>query len=225
MKMSEAFGRLYHYGYDPYNSADLFVWRAKWLLSTLYGKFAGGVQPKRMYKMKKRDEIEQPGSCLNKAAEDEPLFVLRAKDPHAPGAVEHWASNAQQTGLHEPAKIAEARAIAEGMRDWHREHIQSNRTHASAAAANKFEGVEERRNPLYGAPVDQAAIDEHFKREQIKGYRQTVAMTAGATLLATRGRESEGPLTDAELKQTAVEAAKFAAYLAAEMYPEETGNA
>ncbi len=90
--------------------------------------------------MIKSDEIAQPNSCLNKAASDEPVFVLRAKDPHAPGAVEHWATNAEATGLHEPHKIAEARAFANAMRDWRIEHVSPDRPLALAKHANKFEG-------------------------------------------------------------------------------------
>lgn len=90
--------------------------------------------------MKKRDEIEQPSSCLNKAAEDEPVFVLRAKDPIAPAAVEEWARQAQQTGRHEPAKIEEARALAQQMREWRTDHVSSNRQAAQAEAANRLEG-------------------------------------------------------------------------------------
>ena len=63
--------------------------------------------------MRKIDEIEQPASGLNKARAEEPLFVLRAKDPLAPAVVRTWANNAEATGAHEPEKIAEARALAD----------------------------------------------------------------------------------------------------------------
>jgi hypothetical protein len=65
--------------------------------------------------MRKIDEMEQPTSCLNKARAEEPLFVLRAKDPVAPFAVRAWADVAEARGAHEPAKIAEARALADQM--------------------------------------------------------------------------------------------------------------
>lgn len=39
----------------------------------------------------KQFELSNPDSCLNKAANDEPLFVLRANDPVAPLAVRMWA--------------------------------------------------------------------------------------------------------------------------------------
>jgi len=39
----------------------------------------------------KRNELANPNSCLNKAADDEPLFVFRANDPLAPQLVREWA--------------------------------------------------------------------------------------------------------------------------------------
>jgi hypothetical protein len=42
--------------------------------------------------MLKREELELPTSCLNKAADDEPIFVLRAKDPCAPAAILAWGT-------------------------------------------------------------------------------------------------------------------------------------
>jgi hypothetical protein len=90
--------------------------------------------------MRKLDEIEQPTSCLNKAAEDEPLFVLRAKDPNAPATVEEWARRAEESGAHEPWKIAEARALAEQMREWRKARMHADQAQVAAAAANRFEG-------------------------------------------------------------------------------------
>ncbi len=66
--------------------------------------------------MKKRDELTSPTSCLNKAKADEPIFVLRGKDALGPQAVRHWATMAE--GVHEPAKIEEALALAEQMERW-----------------------------------------------------------------------------------------------------------
>lgn len=42
--------------------------------------------------MLKRDELASPFSCINKAADDEPVFVLRANDPVAAKVVRFWAS-------------------------------------------------------------------------------------------------------------------------------------
>jgi hypothetical protein len=39
----------------------------------------------------KRDELTNPNGCLNKAADDEPIFVLRANDVIAANIVRRWA--------------------------------------------------------------------------------------------------------------------------------------
>ncbi len=67
--------------------------------------------------MIKEREISTPTSCLNKAKDDEPIFVLRANDPLAPAVVACWAALAAQ-GLHEEWKVKEALALAQQMRDW-----------------------------------------------------------------------------------------------------------
>ena len=61
--------------------------------------------------MRKRDELADPGSCLGKAEDDEPLFVLRAKDPLSSTTVRAWAEYAAKSGLHERGKIDEARVL------------------------------------------------------------------------------------------------------------------
>ena len=68
--------------------------------------------------MIKKNEISDPNSCFNKAADDEPLFVLRANDPLAPAAVAAWAGLAFDTELHDRTKVTGARRIAEEMRRW-----------------------------------------------------------------------------------------------------------
>lgn len=40
--------------------------------------------------MLKSLELATQTSCLNRAADDEPIFVLRANDENAPGAVIGW---------------------------------------------------------------------------------------------------------------------------------------
>lgn len=41
--------------------------------------------------MLKREEIETPTSCLNKSQDDEPIFVLCARDKLAPEVIRKWA--------------------------------------------------------------------------------------------------------------------------------------
>lgn len=67
--------------------------------------------------MIKKDELRGPHSCLNKAAPEEPIFVLRAKDPLAAQTVRLWAAMA--SGVHEIDKIGEAKALADDMEAWH----------------------------------------------------------------------------------------------------------
>lgn len=59
--------------------------------------------------------------CYAKAAPDEPLFTLRAKDPLAPMLVRLWALRAEKAGA-EPEKVTEARACADAMDVW-RKHL------------------------------------------------------------------------------------------------------
>lgn len=70
--------------------------------------------------MLKKDELNSPISCLNKAGPDEPLFVLRAKDRLAPAVVRHWAEISRWLGAHEEEKTDEAFALANAMIEWRR---------------------------------------------------------------------------------------------------------
>ncbi len=66
----------------------------------------------------KRENLEDPNSCLNKAGDDEPIFVLRAKDLKAPDTIRHWAMLAAGTGYCRAEKIHEAYKVAEAMEKW-----------------------------------------------------------------------------------------------------------
>jgi hypothetical protein len=56
--------------------------------------------------------------CLGRAFGDEPVFVLRAKDPAAAMVVRIWCQLVRSLGLHEPDKTAEAGRIADDMEAW-----------------------------------------------------------------------------------------------------------
>lgn len=58
--------------------------------------------------------------CLGKAADDEPVFVLRAQDLLAPGLVEMWAIRAKKHGSEK--KASGAYAIADAMLKWQASH-------------------------------------------------------------------------------------------------------
>ena len=56
--------------------------------------------------------------CLDKVADDEPIFVLRAQDKCAPQVVRYWASLATGYGNPSSDKIIEAHNVAEMMEKW-----------------------------------------------------------------------------------------------------------
>jgi hypothetical protein len=60
--------------------------------------------------MRKSKELADPNSCLNKAGEDEMLFVLLGRDKAAPAAVHAWVLERLRLGLNtlEDPKIVEA---------------------------------------------------------------------------------------------------------------------
>jgi hypothetical protein len=74
----------------------------------------------------KRDELANPTSCLNKAEDGEPIFVLRANDPVASTIVRMWASHylddkrATDGSLThaQVSKAQEARGLANQMESW-----------------------------------------------------------------------------------------------------------
>jgi len=76
----------------------------------------------------KRDEMFVLDSCLNKAREDEMLFVLLARDPAFPATVRFWAAERVRLGKDGPAspKVLSALACA----------AAAEREHAAAAAAD-----------------------------------------------------------------------------------------
>ena len=62
--------------------------------------------------------------CISKAEDDEPMFVLLARDTSAPGMVEAWAMNRSteiDRGMRpesDRAMVKEAYACADSMRAW-----------------------------------------------------------------------------------------------------------
>jgi hypothetical protein len=61
--------------------------------------------------------------CLGRAAGDEPIFVLRAKDPAAAVAVRLWVQLVTSFAMHEPEKSREALELADRMVAWRNQHL------------------------------------------------------------------------------------------------------
>ena len=68
--------------------------------------------------MIKAQELAYPDSCFNKAHTDELIFVLLARDPAAPVAIEAWVNERIRLGKNtaDDGQIAEALACALRMR-------------------------------------------------------------------------------------------------------------
>ena len=83
-------------------------------------------------KAQELEMIARNQGCLGKAADDEPVFVFRAKDELAPDTIEFWAARLEDRtrGIlsgtmnvdASRAKIKEARAVAHNMRAWQALH-------------------------------------------------------------------------------------------------------
>ena len=67
--------------------------------------------------MKKRDELADPNSCFNRAADDEIIFVLLARDVASPAAVVEWVLERCRRGKNKiiDAQIIEALECAVAM--------------------------------------------------------------------------------------------------------------
>jgi hypothetical protein len=75
-------------------------------------------------KEKEIELLRRGEGCLGRAAMDEPVFILRAKDPAATLVVRIWCQIAHGQGLHEPDKITDAFALAQQMDDWRKAHFE-----------------------------------------------------------------------------------------------------
>lgn len=69
----------------------------------------------------KREEIEDPRSCLNRAEDDEHIFVIVSHDRTGPGAVRDWAHRAKGQGASQE-KVNGAMEAALQMEIWQRKH-------------------------------------------------------------------------------------------------------
>lgn len=66
--------------------------------------------------------------CYAKAEQDEPLFVLLARDPLAPSLVRHWVELRNVMGLDDGfEKLREANQCADDMENWAADHPDHGR--------------------------------------------------------------------------------------------------
>jgi hypothetical protein len=69
--------------------------------------------------MRKRDELTDPNSCLNRARDDEIVFVLLARDDATPGTIRDWVARRIRMGKNRPddAQMTEALEAARRIED------------------------------------------------------------------------------------------------------------
>jgi hypothetical protein len=67
--------------------------------------------------MRKRDEIGKQDSCLNRAHNDELIFVLLSRDEDAPRTIRYWIACRIESGKNKPGdpKLIEAEECARTM--------------------------------------------------------------------------------------------------------------
>lgn len=67
--------------------------------------------------MLKREELTNPESCLNRARDDEHVFVLLGRDPAAPAAIRAWVEERIRLGKNAPGdpQLADAAFAAAEM--------------------------------------------------------------------------------------------------------------
>ena len=61
--------------------------------------------------MRKSDELKNPNSCLNRARDDEWLFVLIGRDVAAPDTIRFWCDERIRLGKNEPEDPQIRRAL------------------------------------------------------------------------------------------------------------------
>jgi hypothetical protein len=71
-----------------------------------------------MIEMRKRDELTNPNSCMNRARDDEWTFVLLGRDVAAADTVEYWVNRRVALGKNGPSdpQIIEALEWVEAVR-------------------------------------------------------------------------------------------------------------
>lgn len=83
----------------------------------LYSRITGSCRPCRTkeFDLLKKAEIEDSQSCWNRAAQDEPVFILLGRDPAMAPTIQFWADYRIEIGKNQPLdqEIMDARLLAE----------------------------------------------------------------------------------------------------------------
>lgn len=76
--------------------------------------------------MKKIDQLKNPNSCINRAMDDEPTFVLLGRDVAASNTIRHWVRQRiwQQKNSSNDPQILEALETAKEMEEYARQRLR-----------------------------------------------------------------------------------------------------
>ncbi len=76
--------------------------------------------------------LENPSKhdCRKKLLPDEPIFILRGKDPNASKTIHYWVAGYLQRGGRNLKKVCEALDLAQQMEEWRKEHIKKEKQSA-----------------------------------------------------------------------------------------------
>ena len=104
-----------------------------------------------------------PGAydCYANAEPDEPMFVLLARDKHAPTLVWLWAT-LRELDQEDPAKVAEARECVNAMCDWQKAHGRAAVGTGQAALAAVLELIRAANYSIRGA-TNEATSDAQMR--------------------------------------------------------------
>lgn len=142
--------------------------------------------------MRKRDELNDPKSRLNMAADNEPLFVLLGRDPAACVAVQHWIWARIRLGLN---KSTDAKIL--GASEWIAMALDEN-DHAEQPIAEAPDDADEI-DPLdYFAA---AAMNGLLARRQEEFHCDKAAQFAydqAEAMMAERSKRRAATITNGE---------------------------
>ena len=91
--------------------------------------------------MIREKELSDPSSCFNKAKDDEPMFVLLARDRDAPAVIRYWLKLRAGRKDLRLEQAFEAETCAKRMEDWLYENTPKETVEITAADVGTLESV------------------------------------------------------------------------------------
>jgi hypothetical protein len=88
----------------------------------------------------KAEALRDPASCLNRVGPQEPIFVLRAKDPHAAQTIRLWAAMSVIT--QPPQKLEAAYDIAAQFQGWYDANVPQDIAAVASAQQRTYGPVD-----------------------------------------------------------------------------------